>query len=62
MPARLVQTGPLRGAERPKGMLDVIDLDLRRYDALQSRFDLATREHAGQLKAASRPARPPSTP
>jgi transcriptional regulatory protein RtcR len=43
---RLVQTGPPRGEGEPNGKLEVIDLDLRRYDAPQRRFDLATREHA----------------
>jgi transcriptional regulatory protein RtcR len=51
VPARLVQTGPPRDEGQPQGTLDVIDLDLSRYDALQRRFDLATREHADLLKA-----------
>ena len=50
VPARLVQTGPPRGEEGGQGTLDVIDLDLSRYDALQRRFDLPTREHAELLK------------
>lgn len=50
VPARLVQTGPPRGADTPYGTLDVIDLDLSAYDALQQRFDLASQEHAALLK------------
>lgn len=51
VPARLVQTGPPRGEETPNGTLDVIDLDLSRYDAIQQRFDLATLEYNALLKA-----------
>lgn len=50
VPARLVQTGPPRAGGDPNGTLDVIDLDLSRYDAIQQRFDLASQEHAAQLK------------
>ncbi|MGJ8584302.1 MAG: RNA repair transcriptional activator RtcR [Marinosulfonomonas sp.] len=50
VPARLVQTGPpLAGATDPS--LDVIDLDLSRYNILQQRFDQLSREHSDQLKA-----------
>lgn len=49
VPARLLQTGPPREGD-PNGTLDVIDLDLSRYDALQQRFDLASLEHAALLK------------
>ena len=49
VPARLLQTGPPRGGA-PEGTLDVIDLDLRRYDALQSRFELVAAEHDALLK------------
>ena len=50
VPARLLQTGPPREGGDPNGTLDVIDLDLSRYDALQQRFDLASLEHAALLK------------
>lgn len=49
VPARLVQTGPPRNEAQPSGTLDVIDLDLARYNALQRRFEAATREHATLL-------------
>lgn len=49
IPARLIQTGPPRGdGARPK--LDIIDLDLGRYNALQQRFDVLSREMSEQLK------------
>jgi transcriptional regulatory protein RtcR len=52
VPARLIQTGPPRGEAGPvQGTLDVIDLDLSRYDAIQQRFDLAAREYNALLKA-----------
>lgn len=51
VPARLVQTGPPRGpGTTPSGSIDIIDLDLSRYNALQQRFDLAQREYAALLK------------
>lgn len=49
VPARLIQTGPPRQGGAPQGTLDVIDLDLARYNALQRRFDVAKREHAALL-------------
>ena len=49
IPARLVQSGPPRGAD-PSPTLDVIDLDLSRYNALQQRFDQLSREYSDQLK------------
>ena len=49
VPARLLQTGPPREGA-PEGTLDVIDLDLGRYDALQSRFDVVAAEHDALLK------------
>lgn len=49
VPARLVQTGPPRGAATPNGTLDIIDLDLARYNALQRRFEAAAREHSALL-------------
>ncbi|WP_323039644.1 RNA repair transcriptional activator RtcR family protein [Gemmobacter sp.] len=49
VPARLVQTGPPRNGGPPQGKLDVIDLDLARYNALQRRFEAAAREHSSLL-------------
>ena len=49
VPARLIQTGPPRDEEMP-GTLDVIDLDLSRYNALQQRFDALAREYSDHLK------------
>lgn len=49
IPAKLIQTGPPRGEDDP-GSLDVIDLDLSRYNALQQRFDLLAREYSDMLK------------
>ncbi len=50
VPARLVQTGPPRGEDAAHGTLDVIDLDLSKYNALQQRFDLAALEYNALLK------------
>ncbi len=49
IPARLIQTGPPRDGGAPQGTLDVIDLDLTRYNALQRRFEVARREHSALL-------------
>ncbi|WP_371170454.1 RNA repair transcriptional activator RtcR [Aliiroseovarius sp. 2305UL8-7] len=49
VPARLIQTGP-PGEDEDAPKLDVIDLDLSRYNALQQRFDQLSREHSDQLK------------
>ncbi|WP_374393763.1 RNA repair transcriptional activator RtcR family protein [Tabrizicola sp.] len=49
VPARLVQTGPPREGGDPQGTLDVIDLDLARYNALQRRFEAARRDHSALL-------------
>jgi transcriptional regulatory protein RtcR len=49
IPARLVQTGPPREGGAPEGTLDVIDLDLARYNALQRRFEAAARDHSNLL-------------
>lgn len=49
VPARLVQTGPPRDEATPNGTLEVIDLDLARYNALQRRFEAAAREHSALL-------------
>jgi len=48
VPARLIQTAPPR--DEGQGKLDVIDLDLSRYNALQQRFDQLSREYSDQLK------------
>jgi transcriptional regulatory protein RtcR len=49
IPARLIQTGPPRDGGAPQGTLDIIDLDLARYNALQRRFEAAQREHSALL-------------
>ncbi len=49
VPARLVQTGPPRDGGAPEGKIDVIDLDLGRYNALQRRFEVAARENTALL-------------
>ncbi|MDQ7774677.1 MAG: RNA repair transcriptional activator RtcR family protein [Paracoccus aminovorans] len=49
VPARLIQTGPPRDDTDPAGKLEVIDLDLTRYNALQRRFEAAAREHSSLL-------------
>lgn len=49
VPARLVQTGPPRNGGAPEGTLDVIDLDLARYNALQRRFEAAARDNTALL-------------
>jgi len=49
VPAHLIQTGPpQRAGDLPK--MDVIDLDLSRYNALQQRFDVQTRESGDLLR------------
>ncbi len=50
VPAKLVQTGPPRGEDPGPGSLQVVDLDLSKYNALQQRFDLVTREYNTLLK------------
>ncbi|MCY1126334.1 RNA repair transcriptional activator RtcR [Frigidibacter sp. RF13] len=50
VPAKLAQTGPPRGEDDGPGTLDIIDLDLSRYNALQQRFDLLAREYSDLLK------------
>ena len=50
IPAKLVQTGPPRGDDDGPGTLQVVDLDLSKYNALQQRFDLVTREYNTLLK------------
>lgn len=50
VPARLLQTGPPGPEENAKPKLDIIDLDLSRYNLLQQRFDQLSREYSDQLK------------
>ncbi len=49
LPARLIQTGPPGSGDGREGILDVIDLDLARYNALQRRFDVAQRDQKALL-------------
>ena len=49
IPARLIQTAPPRDGGAAEGKLDVIDLDLARYNALQRRFEAAQRDHSALL-------------
>ncbi len=49
VPAHLIQTGPPR-EEGGIGTLDIIDLDLRRYNALQQRFDSLSQGYSDLLK------------
>ena len=43
LPGKLIQTGPPRGRKARKvpgqGMVEVIDLDLSKYDRLKTRFE-----------------------
>lgn len=52
--AKLVQTSPKEGHVRhshdPKGMINVIDLDLSRYDRLAKRFELERQDDLSFLK------------
>ncbi|MDX8354932.1 RNA repair transcriptional activator RtcR [Cognatiyoonia sp. IB215182] len=50
IPAKLVQTGPPRGEDAGPGTLQIVDLDLSKYNALQQRFDLVTKEFNTLLK------------
>lgn len=50
IPAKLLQTGPPRGSDMPNGSLDIIDLDLSRYNALQQRFEAVSRDSISLLK------------
>ncbi|WP_375255061.1 RNA repair transcriptional activator RtcR [Yoonia sp.] len=49
IPAALIQTGPPRG-DSERGSFDLIDLDLRQFDAIQQRFDQQSREYGGILR------------
>lgn len=50
IPACLLQSGPPRQDAEPSGTIDIIDLDLARYNALQRRFEAAAREHSYMLR------------
>ena len=50
IPAKLLQTGPPRGSDTPYGTIDIIDLDLSRYDALQQRFESVSQDNISLLK------------
>ena len=54
LPAKLVQTSPKEGHVRhshdPKGTVNVIDLDLSRYDKLAKRFELERQDDLSFLK------------
>jgi len=50
VPAKLVQTGPPRGDGPTIGSLQVVDLDLSKYNALQQRFDRVSKEYNTLLK------------
>lgn len=50
IPAKLVQTGPPRGEDEGPGTLQIVDLDLSKYNALQQRFELVTKEFNALLK------------
>jgi transcriptional regulatory protein RtcR len=54
LPAKLIQSSPPLGGKRAKGSTgryDVIDLDLSKYDKLNTRFDEQAREDADFLKS-----------
>jgi len=54
LPAKLVQTAPKQQAhskKRAEGRVDIIDLDLARYDRLQTRFAQEHRETQQHLKS-----------
>ena len=50
VPAKLVQTGPPRNDTPDIGTLQVIDLDLSKYNALQQRFERVSGEYNTLLK------------
>lgn len=50
-PGRLVQTSPGREAQYVQGMVQIVDLDLSRYDAIASRFAEEQKEAASFLKS-----------
>lgn len=50
IPAQLVQTGPPRGDGPSIGSLQIVDLDLSKYNALQQRFEQVSLEYNTLLK------------
>ncbi|MEO9896707.1 MAG: RNA repair transcriptional activator RtcR [Paracoccaceae bacterium] len=50
IPGKLLQASPPRHDETGPGSIQVVDLDLSRYSALQQRFDLVAKEHNTLLK------------
>lgn len=51
IPAKLLQSGPPRGEDAPiEGTIQIVDLDLSKYNALQQRFDMVAREYNTLLK------------
>ncbi|HEX6100123.1 MAG TPA: RNA repair transcriptional activator RtcR [Thermoanaerobaculia bacterium] len=50
-PGRLVQTSPGHGARYVQGSVQIVDLDLSRYDAIASRFREEQKEAASFLKS-----------
>jgi len=50
IPGKLLQTSPPRGEDTGPGSIQVVDLDLSKYNALQQRFDLVTKEYNTLLK------------
>ncbi|WP_051012940.1 RNA repair transcriptional activator RtcR [Gallaecimonas xiamenensis] len=51
IPASLLQSSPDRAQDNPAGKVDVIDLDLSKYDALSSRFQRRHLEGTAFLKS-----------
>jgi len=52
IPAKLLQTSPpSKDDEDARGKYNIVDLDLSRYNALQQRFDLVSKEHNALLKS-----------
>ncbi|MEM9734157.1 MAG: RNA repair transcriptional activator RtcR [Pseudomonadota bacterium] len=54
IPARLLQTSPPRRDQEdgePEGQMNIVDLDLSRYNALQQRFDQVAEEYNALLKS-----------
>lgn len=50
IPAKLLQSSPPRGDDGIAGSIQIVDLDLSKYNRLQQRFDLVTREYNTFLK------------
>jgi len=50
IPAALLQSIPPYKTDTSRGGIDIIDLDLTRYNALQRRFEATARIHSGRLR------------